>query len=245
MVNASQYAIGMFYPNFQGKSEYVLGNSISEHYIQGFSDRDYERELKELSALQACIFDDPFSIWESKPAQSMDGANSTLDTVQSSSVTIEKKQKYPEPQVDMKDIYQFMNYADFTGSDSSINEYIDALCTEKGVHYVLCMLNEMYTRYPDNEFLLCSIIDAASHIEYRKLGRFAITLCMGLILVGTPLVWEHVTNACSQWKHPDFIPCLKSIRTESFLLQRLIKRTIHRIDGSEGYKECLFVESQA
>lgn len=152
---------------------------------------------------------------------------------QQSTASIHNISQYQRITVDSADINQFIDSVDVSclesGYVSRAELFIESLCRTKGEAYVLQMMNDIYVKYPRNELLMCVVIDILSDIEYEKLGSFAITLCMGLIAVGTPMVWEYVTNACDRWNSKDFIPCLQGIVTESLLLKRMINKVIARL----------------
>lgn len=140
--------------------------------------------------------------------------------------------------VEEADINNFIDLVDIscleTGYISRAEMFINTLCEDKGEAYIVQMMNDIYVRYPQNELLMCAIINILSNIDYDKIGSFAVTLCMALLKTGTPLVQEYVINACDSWKSKDFIECLRSVSTvDSFLLKRMIDKVIHRLEAIE------------
>ncbi|MGN0243990.1 MAG: hypothetical protein ACI4CT_08020 [Lachnospiraceae bacterium] len=190
-----------------------FGNQLDTLYI--------ERIVNELR-------EQPNSFWDSK----IHVTNTFIDR-QQSTASSQNTTQFQRIIVDSTDINQFIDFVDVSclesGYVSRAELFVKSLCHSKGEAYVMQMMNDIYIKYPRNELLMCVVINLLSDIEYEKLGSFAITLCMGLIAVGTPMVWEYVTNACDRWKSKDFIPCLQGIVTESLLLKRMINKVIARL----------------
>lgn len=135
--------------------------------------------------------------------------------------------------VEPSDIQQFITMVDITsieiGNTSIAEEFFRSICLERGYLYGIQMMNDIYIQHTQNVMLMCAVLNILSHIDYEKIGSFAVTLCMGLITTGTPEIDEYVINAIDRWNHHDFVVCIKSIRTKSFLLQRMLKKVITRL----------------
>lgn len=165
------------------------------------------------------------------------------DHVIQKSSTVNTTKRIETLNIEPDDISKFVSTIDIdcldVGYVSKAERYIEELCAEKGEQYILKLMNDVYTQNPQNELILCAVINILSHIDYEKLGSVAITLCVGMIAVGTPLVWEYVINACDQWGKKEFIPCLQSIQTDSILLKRMLKKVIDRLQKEEDEPLCL------
>lgn len=155
------------------------------------------------------------------------------NNIDTSSSQNKEHQKHDKIVVEQSDIQQFVTMVDITsmeiGYTSIAEEFFYTICMEQGYLYGIQMMNDIYIQHTQNVMLMCSILNILSHIEYEKLGSFAVTLCMGLITTGTPEIDEYVINAIDRWNHKDFLVCISSIRTKSFLLQRMLRKVITRL----------------
>lgn len=178
-----------------------------------------------------CLLIEKISLYDFNKYQSLSDGMLTALT-DSSSLNI-VKQKHEIVKVNSSDIQQFIKMVDNScleiGYSSMAEEYYLSICREKGYPYGLQLMNDIYIQQPGNVLLMCAMMNILSHIEYKQLGSIAVTLCMGLIATGTPEIDEYVINAIDRWNHRDFLECLKNIRTESFLLKRMLKKAINRL----------------
>lgn len=201
--------------------------SMDEAKILGASFVD-QLGTTEFEKLLSALRENPNILWEAE----IQGTNELCFSKQTT-VSGQNTQRYQKITVDLSDINQFIDLVDVSclepGYVSQAELFIESLCKSKGEAYVMQMMNDIYTKHPKNELLMCTIINILSGIEYDKLGSLAITLCVGLIAVGTPIIWEYVINACDRWKSKDFIPCLQSIVTDSLLLKRMINKVVARL----------------
>lgn len=205
--------------------------SMQQTRIHGASFEDL-LEQKELEKLLCLLRENPSSFWDAQIQ-----ATSDYTPENQSRVLLQNTPKYKRIIVDSADINQFIDSVDVSclesGYISRAERFVDDLCQIKGEAYIIQMMNDIYVKYPQDELLMCAVINILSDIDYENLGSFAITLCMGLVAVGTPLVWEYVINACDRWKRKEFIPCLQRISTNSLLLQRMVNKVIVRLQQYE------------